>query len=136
MRRYLLDTGNAGDYIHHRGPVRATAQAKKAAGDRIGICMPVLGELWAGIELSAAQQRNRIRLIRELPSLVIWPFTEAAAKEYGCIFAMLRRMGRPMQQVDIQIAAIALSLGNCTVVTGDSDFSAIPGLDVEDWSIP
>jgi tRNA(fMet)-specific endonuclease VapC len=41
-----------------------------------------------------------------------------------------------MQQVDIQIAAIALTLGDCTVVTGDSDFSAIPGLDVEDWSIP
>ncbi|MHB1560792.1 MAG: type II toxin-antitoxin system VapC family toxin [Isosphaeraceae bacterium] len=38
-----------------------------------------------------------------------------------------------MQQVDIQIAAIALALGNCTVVSGDSDLRAIPGLTVEDW---
>jgi tRNA(fMet)-specific endonuclease VapC len=136
MRRYLLDTGTAGDYIHHRGGVRARALLRKAAGDRIGICAPVLGELWAGIELSATQQRNRMRLIRALPSLRIWPFTDAAAKEYGRVFAILRRMGRPMQQVDIQIASIALTFGNCTVVTGDGDFSAILGLAVEDWSVP
>jgi tRNA(fMet)-specific endonuclease VapC len=40
-----------------------------------------------------------------------------------------------MQQIDVQIAAVALSLGNCTVVTKDSDLSAIPGLDVEDWTV-
>lgn len=39
-----------------------------------------------------------------------------------------------MQQVDIQIAAIARALGNCTVITSDGDFKAIPGLHVENWS--
>lgn len=39
-----------------------------------------------------------------------------------------------MQQIDIQIAAIALTLGNCTVVTTDSDLSAVPGLPVENWT--
>jgi tRNA(fMet)-specific endonuclease VapC len=34
----------------------------------------------------------------------------------------------------IQIAAIAFTLGNCTVVTGDSDLAAIPGLTVENWA--
>ena len=46
----------------------------------------------------------------------------------------LKRIGRPMQQVDVQIAAIAFALGNCTVVSGDSDLKAIPGLHVEDWA--
>ena len=40
-----------------------------------------------------------------------------------------------MQQIDVQIAAIALTLGNCTVVTVDSDFEAIPGLTIDNWSI-
>lgn len=40
-----------------------------------------------------------------------------------------------MQQIDIQIAAIALSLGRCTVVSKDSDLSAVPGLDVENWAV-
>jgi tRNA(fMet)-specific endonuclease VapC len=41
-----------------------------------------------------------------------------------------------MQVVDVQIAAIALSLGNCIVVSKDSDLAAVPGLIVEDWSQP
>jgi tRNA(fMet)-specific endonuclease VapC len=40
-----------------------------------------------------------------------------------------------MQQSDIQIAAIALTLDNCTVVTKDSDLAAVPGIDVVDWSV-
>ena len=33
------------------------------------------------------------------------------------------------------IAAIALSLGATTVVSGDSDLSTVPGLDVENWAV-
>src|SRR5262249_28234608 len=102
----------------------------------VGICTPVLGELWLGIELSATQARNRARLRHMLGRWKIWPSTEAAAEEFGRIGALLRRKGRKMQQIDVQIAAIALALGNTTVVTKDSDFKAIPGLSVEDWSIP
>jgi len=38
-----------------------------------------------------------------------------------------------MQQIDIQIAAIAMSIGNCTVVTTDSDLLSVPGLSIENW---
>ena len=38
-----------------------------------------------------------------------------------------------MQVVDIMVGAIALNLGDCTVVTTDSDLLAIPGLTVERW---
>jgi tRNA(fMet)-specific endonuclease VapC len=41
-----------------------------------------------------------------------------------------------IQQVDLQIAAIALSLGRCTVVSEDSDLIAVPGLSVENWAVP
>jgi tRNA(fMet)-specific endonuclease VapC len=74
-------------------------------------------------------------MISALAELVLWPFDEEAAYEFGELFLELRRIGRPMQQIDVQIAAIALSLGNTTVVTKDSDFKAIPDLDVEDWTI-
>jgi hypothetical protein len=59
---------------------------------------------------------------------------EAAAYEYGRIFAELKRQGRVIQQVDIQIAAIARVLGNCAVVSGDNDLTAVPGLTVENWA--
>ena len=60
--------------------------------------------------------------------------TNEAAAMFGRIFAELRRIGRPMQQIDIQIAAIALTLGNCTVVSADTDLPDVPGLTVETWS--
>ena len=41
-----------------------------------------------------------------------------------------------MQQIEILIAAIARSLGNCTVVTDDSDLSAVPELKIENWVAP
>jgi len=47
--------------------------------------------------------------------------------------AELRRVGRPMQTIDMMLAAIAMSLGDCTVVTCDSDLFAIPGLSVVNW---
>ena len=136
MRRYLLDTGPAGDFVNRRLAVYGRAKRAAADGNRVGICVPVLGELWAGVLGSATRQRNEERLVRRLRDLVVWPYENLAAHEFGRLFAELRRMGRPMQQIDVQIAAVALTLGNCTVVTKDSDFHAIPGLDVEDWSLP
>lgn len=135
MTRYLLDTGIAGDYINRRQGVydRATRLAKEGA--RIGVCTPVVGELFSGVELSVTRERNRTKLIHNLDSLTIWPFDLDAAEEFGRLFAILRRSGRPMQQIDIQIAAVAMTLGNCTVVSKDSDLFAVPGLDVENWAV-
>jgi tRNA(fMet)-specific endonuclease VapC len=69
-----------------------------------------------------------------LPDLVVWPLTEPAAEEYGRIAAELRQLGRPIGQIDMLIAAIALSLGKTTVVSVDTDLSAVPGLTVENWA--
>jgi tRNA(fMet)-specific endonuclease VapC len=68
--------------------------------------------------------------------LACWPFDTKAAEEYGRVYASLRRSGRIIQQIDMQIAAIALSLGKTTVVTSDSDLTAVPGLAVVDWRGP
>ena len=134
MRRYLFDTGVASNFVQRREQVFEKAKSEIANGNRIGICVPVLGELFFGIELSTAKDQNRQRLHRALSTLTIWPFSEVAAAEFGRIAATLKRIGRPMQQIDIQIAAIAMTLGNCTVVTGDSDLCAVPGLSLANWA--
>ena len=58
MTRYLFDTGIAGDYINRRRGVFDHARTEVAQGSRIGIGMPVLAELYYGIELSASRERN------------------------------------------------------------------------------
>ena len=134
MRRFLLDTGIAGDYIARRRGVYERAREAVARGDRVGIGVPVLAELWYGVENSDTRDRNAERLRRVLPDLVVWPFTERAAEEFGRLAAALRRAGRTMGRIDIMIAAIAVSLGNTTVVSADSDLAAVPGLTVENWA--
>jgi tRNA(fMet)-specific endonuclease VapC len=135
MRRYLLDTNATADCIFRRRDVHARAKQARAAGHKIGIGIPVLGEIMAGIECSASRARNLEIVERNLALFRLWPYTPEAAREYGRLFAELRRIGRPMQAIDMQIAAIALSLGNCTIVTIDTDLSAVPGLSVECWAL-
>ena len=133
-RRYLLDSGPAGDCIFRRRGIFERAREARSRGAKIGIGMPILGELVGGVEASATRDANWPILCRGLSTFVLWPFDPAAAWEYGRLYAELRRLGRPMQQIDIQIAAIALTLGNCTVVTTDSDLTAVPGLCTENWA--
>lgn len=134
-QRYLLDSG-AVEELMTPGSETAVRAARKAPQAVLGTCYPVLGELWYGLELSATRENNLKRLQRVIAELILWPFELKAAAEFGRIKADLRRLGRPMQVVDMQLAAVAIALGNTTVVTMDSDLSAIPGLSVEDWSKP
>ena len=61
MTRYLLDTGIAGDYIHRRNNVYSLAHEAVKNGHRIGIGLPVLAELWYGVENSSSRARNEAR---------------------------------------------------------------------------
>jgi tRNA(fMet)-specific endonuclease VapC len=133
-RRYLLDSGPAQDFLFQRRGVQDRVEAARKAGAKIGICTPVLGEIAGGLEYSASREASWEIARRRLGKLLCWPYEKPAALEYGRLVAELRRIGRPMQQIDIQIAAIAFTLGDCTVVTADSDLFAVPGLTVENWA--
>ena len=81
-RRYLLDTGIAQDFQDDRRGVRARVDRERHLGHRIGICVPVLGELWAGVEASGSRERNLRSLRHVISRLPVWPYTNDAAEEY------------------------------------------------------
>ena len=60
--RYLLDTGIAQEFIGRNAKVVQRVDGARRAGNRIGICTPVLGELWSGVEGSISRDRNLHRL--------------------------------------------------------------------------
>src|SRR5947208_202319 len=132
--RYLLDTGPAFDCLFRRRGVDQRVAEARRTGAKVGICVPVLGEIVHGIEGSASREATWEIVHRTLGHFVLWPYEKEAAYAFGRIFAELKRIGRPMQQIDVQIAAITLTLGNCTVVSSDSDLAAVPGLVVENWA--
>ena len=129
----MLDSGVLNDYVQRRGDVVARIKDAINRGIQVGTATPVVAELFGGVENSDSRAANLDKLRHALAPMVAWPFDRPAAREYGRIFAALRRIGRPMQQMDIQIAAIAITIGSCAVITYDSDFAAIPGLAIELW---
>lgn len=134
MRRYLLDSNAVNAFVSRREPFRTRVWETRLRGDRIGTCEPVVAELFYGLEFSSSREENIERLNRALSGLRIWPFDRAAARQFALIMADLRRRGLPIQFVDIMIAAIALSLGNTTIVSSDTDLLRVPGLTVENWT--
>ena len=135
MRRFILDTGIAGLYLDRKRGVFERAEAENAQGNRIGIAAPILAELAFRAEGSPHRDRNILRLRQALAVWNLWLVDPATAFEYGRIAFALKTIGRPMGQNDIWIAAIALTLGNTTVVTMNSDLPTIPGLTVENWEV-
>lgn len=133
MSKLLLDSGIFSDYMHRRRGIFERVKQIALQGVRVGSCVPVIAEIAFGIELSSSRDRNFQRLVGILPTLTIWPFDQESALSYGRVAAELRKRGRPMQVVDMMIGAIAMDLGDCMVITTDSDLKAIPGLNVELW---
>ena len=134
MSKYLLDSNAVADCIFQRRAVDQRAMQARREGHLIGTALPDVAEMLGGIEFSATRERNLLILNRKLSLFRLWPFTLDVAREYGRLFAELRRIGRPMQVIDMMVAATARTLTNCIVVTTDSDLSAVPGLKVEDWA--
>lgn len=136
MRRFILDTGIAGLYLDRKRGVFERAIAEISKGNRVGVAGPVVGELTFRAEGSLKRDENLRRLREALLVWKVWLADLSAEFEYGRIAYELKTLGRPIGQYDITIAAIALTIGNATVVTMDADLSAVPGLSVENWALP
>jgi predicted nucleic acid-binding protein len=98
------------------------------------------GEILYGIALLADGKRRRSLessvhqiFVEEFAGRIL-PFDSAAAREFAAIMAARRRSGRPMAQLDAQIAAIARSRGASVATRNGRDFEDCD-LDVIDpWS--
>ncbi len=134
MRRYILDTGIAGLYLDRKRGVYERTRLENAKGNRIGIAGQMLAELAFRAEGSPHRDRNILRIHDALKEWKLWFMDTGAAFEYARIAFELKKIGRTVGQNDISIAAIALSMGNTSIVTMDGDFKAISGLAVENWA--
>ncbi len=97
-------------------------------------------EMRYGVEIMpAGKRRDRLRaeikgMLREDFAGRILPFDSNAARSYAAIAADRRSAGRPINQADCQIAAIAHSLGAWLATRNTTDFAGC-GIDVIDpWS--
>ena len=133
---YSLDSNTCIEHLRGLRKGNPSPVSVRLASERqedVWICTVVRGELLYGAEKSSrpALHLGETRvLLAQFPSV---PFDDAAADAYGRIRADLERRGLPIDANDLLIAAIAVANGLTLVTHNHSDFSRIPGLNLEDW---
>ena len=101
----------------------------------VAISSLVLAELRFGARASARTGENIERLNQFLLSVEVADFDDASSDAYSRIRLSLRQMGRPTGEMDMLIAAVALSNDAVLVTHNARHFENITGLVLEDWLV-
>jgi tRNA(fMet)-specific endonuclease VapC len=129
--KFLIDTNIA---IHARDGFEPVLDRLAWHEGVVFISALSLAELQRGLYLGAPDSALRqARLKRILQTVPVLAFDAPAAETYGQILAQIGWARR--RDFDRLIGAHALAMG-CTLVTANaSDFSDIPGLALENWTL-
>jgi len=92
-----------------------------------------VAELTHGANRSIHREDNLARLEVLLSALIILPFDEAAARRFGILKAELEKGGEPLDDMDLQIASIALENDLPLVTNNTRHFNRLNGLRLVNW---
>lgn len=125
----LLDTNVV---IAVLGQEDAVLARLEEASDSFFVSVIVLGELRFGARKSGRIEENLQRIEDFAAESNVLPCDEETSRRYGEVKDGLRRIGRPIPENDIWIAATVFRHG-LVLVTRDSHFELVEGLRVEQW---
>lgn len=131
--QYLLDTNIVSYYLRRSSQVLEDRVNKALRQQSCAISVLTRAELRYGQMNMASDDRRRALVeafLQLLPSLA---WSSHAADRYGEIKAALRRAGRPVGELDTQIASHALADGLVLVTHNTRHFKDVQGLALEDW---
>lgn len=131
---YLLDTNILSDMM--RNPSGLAAQQFRATLSRRGTdgiitSVIVQCELLFGLR-RRTHPRWQTHYALLMQSVTVMPLETDVTAHYAKLRTELEQAGNPIGSNDTLIAAHALALG-ATLVTADTEFSRVPGLNVENW---
>ncbi|ALH81879.1 type II toxin-antitoxin system VapC family toxin [Sphingopyxis macrogoltabida] len=126
MTRYLIDADCAVYAMTARyEPLRDRLTAR-APGD-VAISAVSFAEVALGTENGKPPAPEVLEAF--VAAIPLLPFDEAAAREYA-------RLPFKRARFDRLLAAHALSIGATIITNNDADFADVPGLKVENWTLP
>ena len=132
---YLLDTDILSNLMRRSPSGELVARLSRVPPEHQFTSSITLGELMYGAHRLTERTGILLQKIEDLllPNLPVLPFDAAAARRYGEIRAGLERLGIPIGDADVRIAAIALSRGLKVVTANERHFRRVPGLETENW---
>ncbi len=128
---YLIDTNIA---IHARDGSEIVLNKLLEHAGAVILSALSLAELQLGLHKAPEHFALRsARLAKLLEAIPVMPFDRAAAEAYGQIVSQIG--WSRSRQMDRLIAAHALATRSVLVTANVADFSAVPGLAIENWAI-
>jgi tRNA(fMet)-specific endonuclease VapC len=132
LTRYLLDTNHLSPLVTVGHSVRQVVLERITAGDSFAIPTPVLSEFLFGIGQLPRARENQAAWQVLADTFGYYHVDRLDAEAAAELRLRLRLTGRPLALVDALVAVVALRQG-LTLLTTDTDFDAVPGLDRENW---
>lgn len=130
MTGFMLDT-DISSYIIRRRPAALAEKFQKHA-DSLCVSVMTAAELRFGAE--KAGRRQLVELVEGfLERLAILDWTDAVSAHYARIRSVLEQAGRPIGNMDLLIAAHAVSQRMTLVTNNLRHFAHVPGLKSEMW---
>ena len=131
-KRYMLDT-NIVSYLL-KGDARVSEKIISVSMSALTISAITEGELLFGLA-----KRPDAKLLKKivhefLIRVDVLPWDSNAAEFYGSLRANLQKKGRILGNLDMLIAAHALS-SDMVLITNDQAFRQVEGLKIEDWML-
>jgi tRNA(fMet)-specific endonuclease VapC len=116
----------------------AKARVAEVGVAALVVAIPTVGELYFGAHNSGRVEANiaRVRAFLSPPGPHVLLIDEPAAEQFGRFKAILRRAGRPIGDVDLFIAGVAVRHGLTVVTNNTSHFERLPELPLENWLEP
>ena len=132
---WFLDTNIVVFCLRGKSPAAMHRLHAVLASD-IRIPLQVHAELLVGAAKSTNPVQAKTRVLAFLaPFMVAWP--DAAVEDhYVAIRTHLEALGTPISEADLWIAATARAATGTLVTNNVGEFSRVPNLPVEDWTIP
>jgi tRNA(fMet)-specific endonuclease VapC len=133
-RLYMLDTNTVSYVLKGKSPA---ARARLAAlGPNEVACISIVTEFELEFGLAKNPTARSLRRAVQwfLARIQVLPLGSAEARIYGQLRAQQEAAGRPLESMDMLIAAHAISLG-AVLVTADNVFDSVSGLaGKENWA--
>ena len=131
MLKYMLDT-NIVIYTMKQRPIEVKEKFNTVS-TQLCISSISVAELIFGAENSQTPEKNLKIIENFLSRLQILDYGVDAAIQYGNIKAHLKKIGTPIGENDLHIAAHARSKGLILVTNNTKEFERVPALQIENW---
>jgi tRNA(fMet)-specific endonuclease VapC len=131
----MIDTDTLSYFLRRHHEIVEKFQKYLKEYNKINLSIINYYEVLGGLKHKNAHRQLENFQVFMKDSTVLLPLTDHSCQIASEIYAMLRKQGKPVDNMDILIASIAIENELVLVTHNRKHFGRIKNLEIEDWSI-